>query len=463
MKSFLNYWLFFIISLSSTKAQDSTATISVRNNDFLKRIINSKEYVYSSIGDPNCILLFKEGVFIEKGQTLYKTPKNLYIRLDGTGFLYRMVYHNDSTVAFNRIDKTVNFNYNIGAYSFSNGEDLYNYGGYGFWKNSGTIRRYNFKSNEWNAAQSDKEIINQYNPINNAWFDPIENKLHVPFKTIINNGLKDNEPQKGRVNDNSFTLDLASMKWQNNGKANKNVIEIVRNSDLAFSTQRGLMVLFHEQLYLIDFKSNKVFEYDDNTTAHNIFKMDKGQLLYHQGKLLHTYNPRTKIIDSIPIDLSRFVALSYPVIEPCYSYLSIMLIAAFLISIIILIIRKMRESKLAKEKTKPVKPEFKINFSETEIALINMLIAKSQQNLTATISEINYTLGVKDKNVGMQKKIRSDVFNSINEKYNILFASDDVLIKSIRSSSDKRYFEYMIDKEMIESIADFLASKNEKQ
>ena len=160
MKSFLKYWLFFIISLSSTKAQDSTTTKSVRNNDFLKRIINSKEYVYSSIGDANCILPFKEGVFIEKGQTLYKTPKNLYIRLDGTGFLYRMVYHNDSTIAFNRIDNTVNFNYNIGAYSFSSGEDLYNYGGYGFWKNSGTIRRYNFKSNEWNAALSDKEIIN---------------------------------------------------------------------------------------------------------------------------------------------------------------------------------------------------------------------------------------------------------------------------------------------------------------
>jgi hypothetical protein len=48
------------------------------------------------------------------------------------------------------------------------------------------------------------------------------------------------------------------------------------------------------------------------------------------------------------------------------------------------------------------------------------------------------------------------MFKSINEKFNILSNSDEILIKSIRSESDKRYYEYMIDKEMIESISAFL-------
>jgi len=448
--------LLFIISISSIKAQGSDTTIVVENNDFLKTIINSKEYIHVPTGRSNTILPFYEGSFIEKGQMLYKTPKNLYLRLDGTGFLFKMVYHNDSAIVFNRIDNTVNINYNSGAYSFSNGEDLYNYGGYGFWKNNGIVRRYNFRTKEWTAEPSDKEIINQFYPINNAWFDPVDQKLHIPFKTIVNDGLKDNEPQKGKLNENSFILDLKTMKWQNNGKANKKVVEILRNSIKAISTRRGLMVLFREQLYLIDFKSNKVFYLDDNITAQNVFKLDNQEIIYHQGTLLHTYNPKTKKSDSIKIDLSSFVALSYPVVDPNYSYYYFIAIAILLIGLIILYNKKMKRKKIAKKAIELSKPVFKVNFTETEIALISMLVAKSKTDLTASITEINYILGVKDKNIGMQKKVRSDVFKSINEKFTIFSNSDEILIKSIRSESDKRYYEYMIDKEMVESINAYL-------
>jgi hypothetical protein len=328
--------LFFIISISSIKAQGSDTTIVVENNDFLKKIINSKEYIHVPTGRSNTILPFYEGIFIEKGQMLYKTPKNLYLRLDETGFLFKMLYHNDSAIAFNRIDNTVNINYNAHAYSFSNGEDLYNYGGYGFWKNNGIIRRYNFRTKDWTAEPSDKEVINQFFPCNNAWFDPVDQKLHVPFKTIVNDGLKDNEPQRGKLNDNSFILDLKTMKWQNEGKANKYMVEILRNSHTAISTRRGLMVLFREQLYLIDFKSNKVFHLDDNITAQNVFKLDNHEMIYHQGNLLYTYNPKTKISDSIKIDLSSFVALPYPVVDPNYSYFYFIAIAIFFIGLTIL-------------------------------------------------------------------------------------------------------------------------------
>ncbi len=459
MKFLFHCLLFFIISISSIKAQGSDTTIIVENNDFLKKIISSKEYIYVPTGGPSAILPFKEAIFSEKEQSLYKTPKNLYIRLYATGFLFKMLYHNDSIIAFTRIDNTVNFNYNAHAYSFSNGEDLYNYGGYGFWKNNGTIRRYNFSTNDWAAEPRDKEVINQFNPINNAWFDPIEKKLHVPFKSIVNDGLKDNEPQRGKVDDNSFILDLKTMKWQNNGKASKKVVEILRNSNMVISTKKGLMVMFREQLYLIDFKSNKIFQLDDNVTAQTILKLNGHRIMYHQGNLLHIYNPRTKIADSIKIDLSRFVALPYPIIEPSFSYFYFIGIAIILISLIILYTRQKRKKKLAKKTIELSKPDFKVNFTETEIALISMLIGKSKLNLTASITEINYKLGVKDKNIGMQKKVRSDIFKSINEKFNIFSNSDEVLIKSIRSSSDKRYYEYMIDKDMIESISAFLDPK----
>ena len=78
-----------------------------------------------------------------------------------------------------------------------------------------------------------------------------------------------------------------------------------------------------------------------------------------------------------------------------------------------------------------------------------MLLEKSKVNQTASINDINYVLGVKDKNIGLQKKVRSEVFNSVNEKFKLISDWDEPLVQSIRSESDKRYFEYMIRKDMI--------------
>ena len=84
-------------------------------------------------------------------------------------------------------------------------------------------------------------------------------------------------------------------------------------------------------------------------------------------------------------------------------------------------------------------------FTDIEQRLLELLKQKSLLNETATPAEINYVLGVKDKNVGLQKKVRSDVINSINEKYKQMTGNEDSLIQSIRNENDKRHLEYFID------------------
>ena len=79
-------------------------------------------------------------------------------------------------------------------------------------------------------------------------------------------------------------------------------------------------------------------------------------------------------------------------------------------------------------------------------------MTKSKKNKTAVISEINYVLGIKDKNTGLQKKVRSDTISSINEKFKINLQSEELIIQSIRSEIDKRYLEYFIKKEFIKSV-----------
>jgi hypothetical protein len=76
-----------------------------------------------------------------------------------------------------------------------------------------------------------------------------------------------------------------------------------------------------------------------------------------------------------------------------------------------------------------------------------LLLDRSKNNRTTTITEINYVLGIKDKNLGLQKKVRSDVMNSINEKFNFLQDGQTELVCNIRSQADKRFFEYYINKD----------------
>jgi hypothetical protein len=93
-----------------------------------------------------------------------------------------------------------------------------------------------------------------------------------------------------------------------------------------------------------------------------------------------------------------------------------------------------------------------ITFNQTELALIDLLIEKSLHGATATINEINYVLGIKDKNLGMQKKVRSDVINGINDRFKYATQVDAPLILNVRSETDKRYFEYFMEKEQVKEV-----------
>jgi hypothetical protein len=72
------------------------------------------------------------------------------------------------------------------------------------------------------------------------------------------------------------------------------------------------------------------------------------------------------------------------------------------------------------------------------------------------IVDINHVLGIKDKNIGLQKKVRSDVINTINEKYSIILNKETQLIASVRKEDDKRFYEYFINDLELKSIKKIL-------
>ena len=125
---------------------DTTGLLAVKNSPVLQRILSNNEAPVILRGTSQSFIHFDHPVLGIREQVLLKTPKHLFIAISGSGRLYEKAFGNDSLLYFKRIDDNDNINYNLGAFWFINGENLYNYGGYGFWKSNGTIRGFNFKN-----------------------------------------------------------------------------------------------------------------------------------------------------------------------------------------------------------------------------------------------------------------------------------------------------------------------------
>jgi hypothetical protein len=160
-------------------------------------------------------------------------------------------------------------------------------------------------------------------------------------------------------------------------------------------------------------------------------------------------------VDSLKIDYASFKDTGIVIWEPVYDYTAPVAISAIVICIGIILFFS-RKKKIVVDQHIETENIFRIQFSDTEISLLQLLIEKEKKNERVDINEVNYVLGLKHKNTGLQKKVRSDTFNSINEKFKYISKSDDPLIQSNRSEIDKRYFEYYIEKRNIALIINYI-------
>jgi hypothetical protein len=154
--------------------------------------------------------------------------------------------------------------------------------------------------------------------------------------------------------------------------------------------------------------------------------------------------------------MNDFQLLNYPIWGSDYKILmTILVFASILIVIVFLgwLFNRSVKKKIEKAQLKALKSK-SINqaFTEIELGLIQLLIDANGTKKNVEIAEINHVLGIKDKNIGLQKKVRSDVMNSINDKYIFITQGDTGLIGSIRKEDDKRFFEYFIIESEVKSV-----------
>jgi hypothetical protein len=442
-------FLVFLLSFSSISAQfvPCERAYTVFYNPFLQKIKGLEDFNGNIIlGESSKILPLKGTSFAPNSQELIKHSGKIFIFLAQTGFIFQMSEPVGDSVVFRKIDNTININYNIDCANFIYKDQIFNYGGYGFWNKTAHIRKFNPVDLEWDIIPTNIDIYNA----DYEWFSPKEGRLYVPFQKIEKKGSKDTKLRTGVFDYTSYYFDIKTTDWIKIGKLSSNLIKLLnqKNNYGSFQHDNGRIFIINDELYLFDYVQNKIYKSNDSD-INQFFQRNSQEAttFYYKGKY-YKYFAGLKDFTTWDIKKSNFQLMDFPIWGNDYTNLIIGLAISFVVIILVLFVwlfnqnvkKKIANAQLKVLKTKTLNQAF----TETETSLIQLLLSANNANKNVEIFEINHVLGIKDKNVGLQKKVRSDVINTINDKYIFITQGEINLIGSVRKEDDKRFFEYFI-------------------
>ncbi len=448
--------LLLILLAFQAKSQGPDSSFTVPNTPFLAHIIASKQLNTAiNLSSDTYPIPLQNTVIAANAQLLLKQGEAIYILIRQTGFVYKLIRSDSAQCVFKRIDHTVNLNYNIDCKNFIYQRGLYSYGGYGFWKTNGHLRKFNFEDSEWDIIPMNMEIMST----SYIWFSEEQGRLYVPFQRVVNAGIAGPENIKGVPNYTSYYLDLKLHKWEKLGDLESDVIKIVEkdfSSNEFLALKYGFIHLVNEDTYLFDLVHNKIYKSKNAELNQFLIRRANNLNMYIDGDKIVSYNTGTKLFITYPFKLSDFELLRTSIWSQENKLFVLLLI---LIGIVIAIVggwwifnrsvnRKLEFAQLKILKSKTVNQAF----TGIEVALIKLLLTASSKDKYVEIGQINHVLGIKDKNIGLQKKVRSDVMKAINDKYEFITQSNSALIGSSRKEEDKRFYEYFIKSSELNTI-----------
>ena len=447
--------LAFILSANAAIIQ-LPERFKITNSPFLDKITSIQDLECKVfLSKQNEIIPVEGTIFIFNGQELIKTKEKLYLLISQTGVIYELEDRVDTSYTFRRIDKTININYNIASNNFVWDKHIYSYGGYGFWKLNGHLRAFNFLDKEWDIAPANNEIISN----GHNWFSKNEGRVYVPFQAIVNAGIAGPESIKGTKNYDSYYLDIASKKWIKLGSMHASTKKLVEEASITnsfFNIDSGYIYLNQDEAYYFNFIANKIYKSNNSELNQFLIRRAQSHDIFLYKDSIFSFSPENQSFFTKKFSSDSFELLNYAIwgLDDNYFYVIafiVFVLTAFVFSIWLFnrsVSKKLEQSQLKILKSKSVNQAF----VGTEVALLSLLLKNSKQSLNVEINEINHVLGIKDKNVGLQKKVRSDMINAINEKYQFITQSELQLISSVRKEDDKRFYEYFITATEIKSI-----------
>jgi len=444
--------LLLIILINSYNPTSSIAQqVTIKKTPFLSHLLESKQVIntITNISDKD---LFDINIMghIFPMKELIKTDSGLYLIFTGTGRVYKASDAQKDSIRFTRIDSTIVFGYNYNAIHYSYKNILYSFGGYGIWHINGQLRYYNAPFHEWYIQRLDKK----FNTLNSVYHNASDSSHINPAIFYITTPTKNEEGFDKE--ENEFSV----IKFDINSKSNRKIGLLqkvleprpIRNIDLP--SLHGIIMNTLRDHYLLNFEENKAYKLTnklliglvENEYLHNTFE--------ENGKLYYTIYPDTTL-HSTPVSMADFSEDYIAIYENdnfIINYWWLLLLLLVIGSLVIFKFRKVNKKsiKLINEDSNGASYDKSSNeFTEIEKTIILKIIDKSSSEIHFSVDEMNQYLGIKRKSLEIQKKIRTESINRINHKFNVVYDKETVFIERIRSKEDRRFFNYMINQENI--------------
>jgi hypothetical protein len=411
----------------------------------------------------NKLIALPQELNCETGKHHYMVSKGqLFVQVDGSGKLFKVDSTNLSPF---RLDKTCYEGYNFSAYNIYWKGRFYSISGWGFWRYDGGIRCFDETSKEWSIIPTNKRvpIAHLFNSI--GWLDNNDEKFYVVYGKDEDSYIKNHEKHY----DSIFVqcLDLNTMNWWNEPKRIllKNPLVTINSNRKIIPTHMGLLIEALNKFQLYDFKNNKAYTLSDDKAAAiaALTTRHSDGFFIQRNDGCYLYDTQKDSIIQLPINKNAFLKQTETIYDNSPK-ITIndrkTIIVGFTITLLIAMVlgllytnRKLRIKISSKNLTTSPNQtlsfnrslSFEENLTLQELAVFELLVDNSIQNKLTSIDEINRALGTKNKDVSVQKNIRSEVLQSLNERFQIFSATSDSLVERERAEFDKRIYLYKIN------------------
>jgi hypothetical protein len=237
---------------------------------------------------------------------------------------------------------------------------------------------------------------------------------------------------------------------------------LIKSITLNIPYLNGLIVINNNSAYLYNFHQNKIYKAKDEILAR---EMISSKIYFSKAFALDNTIYFTKdandSLSSITVSMDDFELTPNQIYTPINAnmpyYLILGSLVLFVPALYFFITYKKKKNKPA-ENTSNTENEEKLIYTNLEELIIESILTKSMNNQFTTVEEINEIMGLSKKSNEVKKRERTEIINSINQKFKTIFKKDKDLILRERSTLDKRYFQYIINSENI----DFYLATKEK-
>jgi len=429
--------------------------------------------------------------FATEGYSIIKDHSGLYVLPQGTGRIYKLDT-SPGKYQWQRIDSTYFTGYNFRNIAFAIDSVFYSFGGNGFWNTNGTLRNFNLFSKQWDATLLSENIY--WTKVANGFFmiDTASKTLSIKaLSTPSHEVLKSGKAEK--IKEGLYRLNIKTGDWTKMG-----IMRDTAHSVVA-TLPWGLLV---DNFGVMDLANNRYFSFSKRIKSKILGIVSSNRYAYpaiatfaidsvlYMGSQFDPY-------DSVVISQADLIDTGIPIYTPqkspgilddveAESFLLVIL--GFVCSFLGLMLYKAKKAKPApavevftsplvetpiapvriKAVAAPESEKHPTSFRSTRIlelleererSLLEFLFNHSADERLTSIEEINKVLGVQNRSVEIQKRMRSDLIGSINQKLGIVTRDKKPVVDKQRSEFDKRSFEYFIHPAHMELVEKIIGKK----